>query len=650
MCSRPLPLLLLAGLLVWGWPPLAAGKEAARASSSTAGGIRIQCRPGHLLLGADGEAEVRVELDPEATGLELFVSRGEVGPLTRVERGVFRATYVPPRQSLPQEVIFVALARGPRGGLEGWSVLPLWGQGQAEVRTRAGAPVTLRVGEESFGPVQADETGLARIPVRVPPGVHEAFFGRRRIDLGLPPRSWLHAVASRREVRADREETVDIRLYTLKTEKKEGAPPRPGAFSFSVSRGSVSTPSEQEPGVFLLRWTVPPGPTGSLELKGSVAGDRRGSGGGRLAAVSGPAQRFEMRVDREELVASEEARVSVEVSARDAAGNPARGALRLESGLGGAVALTERQPGEYAGVLDIPPRFEGRERVELRLLAEGFSEPVATRALGLRAASPARVTVEPLQSMLVADGRSEAAWHIRVEDRFGNPVREPWPEASLAKGAASTLLSKAPGRYELRYVPSEARVDHVSELEVWVGQVRGRGTLPLLRRRPMLLVSPHAGPMTNFADVLAPSAGLRLEVWPVRSLPALGLLIDTSYLRLSRAGGEALPGFTGRNEWLDTTVAVGVRTLREQGLQGWVAAGPSVARVRGRVSLGGGAELEEGSWVFGAQAMVGAGLRLGAGQPFLEARLCWFDDPSLSVLRGALRGGGLHVGYRLELF
>jgi hypothetical protein len=621
----------------------AAGEEAARTRE---GDIRIQCVPGHVVLGSDRQAEVRIELDPEATGLELFASRGEVGPVTQVGPGVFRATYVPPRQRLPLEVILVALARGARGRLDGWTVLPLWGQGEAEVRTRAGAPVTLRVGGQTFGPVRADAAGLARIPVTVPPGVHEAFFGHKRIDLGVPPQPFVHAVVERREVRADLEETVPIRLYTL---KPGGAAPLPDAFS--MTRGSVSAPVGLEPGVFLLRWTVPPGPAGSLELKGSVEGNRRGSVGVRLEAVPGPARRFEMRVDPEELVASEDIRVAVEVSAWDAAGNPARAGLRLESDLAAEGVLTERQPGEYAGVLGLAPRFGAREQVELRLLAEGAPAPVLTRTLKLRAAGPARVTVVPSQAMLMADGRSEAIWRISVEDRFGNPVREPWPEALLAPGLASTLQSKAVGTYELRYVPPEAFVDHLSELEVRVGEARGRGALPLLRRRPVLLVAPRAGLVTNFGDVLAPSAGLRLEVWPVRSLPVLGLMLDTGYLGFSRTGGQAVPGFTGRNEWLDTTVAVGLRTLgKERGLQGWVGAGPSVARVRSRASLGEGVVLEEGTWVPGAQAMVGAGLPLGWGQPFLEARVCWFDDPSLHVLRGALWGGGLHLGYRLALF
>ncbi len=640
-CPRPLSLLLV-GLLVGLWPVLAVGAEAARPPQ---GGIRIQTVPGHLLLGADREAEVRIELEPEATGLELFASSGEVGPVTQVKPGVFRATYVPPRQRLPLEVILVALARGPRGTLDGWSVLPLWGQGEAEVRTRAGAPVTLQVGGQSFGPVHADAKGLARIPVAVPPGVHEAFFGKRRIDLGVPPQPFLHAVAERREVRADREETVVIRLYSL----KPGAmSPRPG--DFSVSRGTLSAPAGLEPGVFLLRWTVPPGPAGSLELKGSVTRDRQGAVHVRLTAVPGPARHFVMRVDHEELVASEEVRVAVEVSARDAAGNPTPAGLRLESDFAGEGALTERQAGEYAGVFHLTPRFGTREQVVLRLLAEGTSAPVLTRTLKLRSAAPARVTVQPLQPMLMADGRSEAVWRISVEDRFGNPVREPWPEAMLARELASTLLSKMPGTYELRYVPPAARVDHLSALDVRVGEVHGRGTLQLLRRRPVLLVAPRVGLVTNLGDVLAPSAGLRLEAWPMPQWPAVGLLLDTGYLGFSRTGGQAAPGFMGRNEWFDTTLAVGLRTLREKGLQGWVAMGPSVARVRSRVMWGEGPALEEGTWVLGAQAMVGAGLPLVRGQPFLEARFSWFDDPSLRVLRGALWGGGLHVGYRLELF
>jgi hypothetical protein len=646
MCSRPVSLLLLlVGLWAGVWPARAAGEDTVRRSRG--GSIRIQCTPEHLLLGTNREAEVRIEVEPAATGLELFASSGEVGALKQVGPGVFRATYVPPRHNLPEVVVLGATARGTGGALEGWSLLPLWVQGQAEVYTRAGAPVTLQVGERTFGPVLADASGLARIPVAVPPGVGEAFFGRRRIDLGLPPQPYLLVVADRREVLADREETVVLRLFDV---RPAGGPARPKAFSFSVSRGTVSAPVEQQPGMSVVRWTVPPGPVGDLRLKGSAPRNARWSVEAHVSAVPGPAQRFELRLDRETIVASEEARVEVAVSARDAAGNPASAGLRLESEAGEGVVLTERRPGEYAGVLTVTPGFGARERLELRLLVEGNATPVSRRTLVLRAAAPARVTVEPRQPFLVADGESEAAWRISVMDRFGNPVREPWPEASLSYGQPGTLVSREPGTYELRSVPPVAHVDRLAELEVRVGGVKGRGTLPLLHRRSMLLVAPHVGGVTNFADVLAPSVGLRLEVWPVRQWPLLGLLLDTGYLRFSRTGGERVPGFLGRNEMLDVTLAVGLRTLGGRGLQGWVAGGPSLVRVRSRASVGTGPVLEEGTWVLGARALVGAGIPLGRGQPFLEARFSWFDDPSLHVLRGALRGGSLHLGYRLALF
>jgi hypothetical protein len=638
-------MLLLCGLLVGLGPARAAGAESPQAPAT--GSIRVHCKKGHVLLGAETRAEVDIELDPSATDLELFASRGEVGPLIRVKPGVFRTTYVPPRQNLPQVVILAALARDRHGGvLDGWMALPLWGQGEAEVITHPGALVTLRVGSQDLKPVFANENGVARIPVSVPPGVHEAMFGSKRIDLGVPPQPFVHAIAQRRELQADREETVDVRLYVV---TPEAGSPRPEAFTFSPTRGTVSAPIEVAPGVSVMRWTVPPGPSGELVLKGSVPGQRRWSFSARVEAVPGPARRFEMRAEREVIVASENTRVAVQVSARDAAGNPTRAGLRLETELG-RVTLTERQLGDYVGALALEADFRGRQRLELRLLAEGESAPVLTQSVELRPAAPARVTVKPQWPFVVADGRSEATWRILVTDRFGNPVPEPWPVALPPGGPASSLLSQKPGTYELRYVPPAARDTHDSELEVRVGKLSGRGSVSLLHQRPVLLVAPHLGVMTNLSDVVAPSVGARVELWPLLPLPDVGVLLDTSYLRATRSGGDAVPGFTGRAEWLDTTLALGMRTRPGRGLQGWVAAGPSVTRVRGRARLGGGPALEEATWVLGAQAMVGAGIPVGPGLPFLEARFRWFDDPGLHVLRGALRGGALHMGYRLELF
>jgi hypothetical protein len=625
-------------------PAQAAGPE--QAPDASAPRIRIHCASERMLLGKDAETELRIELDAEATELQVLASRGEVGPVTRVSPGVFRATYVPPRQTYPQVAILAAVAQGPRGVMDGWTVLPLWGQGVAEVRTRAGQPVSLRVGTKPYGPSKADAQGVARFSVEVPPGVHEAWFEGRRIDLGVPPLPLAQALAERRHLQADSEETVGVRIYTV---TPEGKPHRRVGFSLVAPRGKVTAPVEVEPGVYVARWTVPPGPAGPLELTGGVRGDRRGAFSVRVERKPGPARRFEMKVDRQELVAAEEARVGVEVSAWDAVGNPTRSTLRLESDLGGSVTLAERQPGQYAATLDVAPVFGGRRQLELRLFAEGGAEPVLTHGVGLRPAVPARVEVRPLQAVFVGDGQREATWRIAVADRFGNPVPAPAPRVVHTGGTPAAPLEREPGVYEVRFVPPATPMDQQEELEARVGEAWGRGSLTLLHRRSLLAMSARAGVVTNFADVVAVSTGAQVEVWPGLLLRDLGLLLDVSSLRFSRAGGALSPDFEGQNTLFAATPALALRGRLLGQVDVWGGLGPSVTWVHSSVRLGAGPVLEEGAWVLGAQALVGASIRLGPGSPFLEARYCWFDDPSLLSLRGSLRGGGFHLGYRLEL-
>ncbi len=637
-------LLLLPVLLAGTSPAQAAGSE--RAQAGRAPRIRIHCASERLLLGKDVQTRLRIELDAEATDLQVLASRGEVGPVTRVAPGVFQATYVPPRQTYPQVAILAAVAHGAEGVMDGWTVLPLWGQGEAEVLTRAGRSASLRVGEKDYGPVTADPRGVARIPVEVPPGVHEASFEGRRIDLGVPPLPLAQALAERRLLQADREQKVGVRIYTV---TPEGKPHRRVAFSLRAPTGKVTVPVEVEPGVYVAQWSVPPGPVGPLELTGGVRGDRRWSFSVRVEREPGPARRFEMKLDRQELVAAEEARLGVEVSAWDGAGNPARATLRLESSLGGRVMLMERQPGQYAATLDVMPVFRGHQQLELRLLAEAGAEPVLTRGVPLRPAGPARVEVRPLQAAFVGDGQREATWRIAVADRFGNPVSAPAPVVVHTGGRPAAPLEREPGVYEVRFVPPATPMDQQEALEVRVGEARGQGRLTLLHRRSPLAASARAGMVTNFADVVAVSLGAQVEVWPELALRDLGLLLDVSFLRFARAGDALSPDFEGQNALLAATPALAVRGRWWRRVDVWGAVGPSAAWVHSSVRLGAAPVLEEGAWVLGAQALVGAGLRLGPGSPFFEARYCWFDDPSLLALRGSLRGGGFHLGYRLEL-
>jgi len=111
-------------------------------------------------------------------GLELGVraSLGTVGPVQVLGNGAYVVQYTPPAtQKTPAlaTISVVDLARPETA--YGFFPLPLVGAVSWPVDT--GAPLTvvaMRVGEREFGPVTADASGLATVPIEVPPGIASA--------------------------------------------------------------------------------------------------------------------------------------------------------------------------------------------------------------------------------------------------------------------------------------------------------------------------------------------------------------------------------------------------------------------------------------------------------------------------------------------
>ncbi len=631
--------MLLGGLLLVALPGRALPAEPAP--------LRITSTPERLQLGRDERAELTIVTDPEATELQLFTSRGEVSTPVAEGPGRYRATFRPPRERYPQVALLAAVARGPRGALHGWAVLPLWGQGTAEVRTRPGAPVSLRVGDEVFGPLEADAEGMARVPVRVPPGVEDAWFGQRRIALGVPPLPHVQAIVERPVVPGDAAHEVTVRLYAV---TPEGQPRRESRFSLEATRGTVEGPEALAPGVSVVRWRLPPGPPGDVELRGGMPGEKRPAFRVKLGVVPGAARRFSLQVDRDTVTASEDARVTVTVRAADAVGNPAEVDLRLRSDLGEGPALRRLEAGRYEGTLALPGNFGARESLELRIHAAGSEAAVLTHRLALRPAAPARVAVTALAEQVITDGAREAGYLVAVEDRFGNPVREAPVVLSASEPVGELRPAGGPGRWELRYVPASVEEEQAAQVEVLAGESVGRGGFLLEPRRFRAAVLPRAGVVTDFGHLTASMAGVQVEFRPEVPARLLGVALAADALRFSGLGEGAVAGFEGRNTYLSLSASLTAHFWLGRRLEVWAGAGPAVAWVHSRAGLGRGPALEEATHVWGAQGMVGVGHKWGPGLPFVEVRALWFADPNLHVLRGELRGAGLLVGYRLELF
>ena len=130
-----------------------------------------------LLLGTD--VEVAVALDVRGPGAESFTPTRVLANVGTLEMprasgppGHFVARYLPPARALSAgraagrragAAARAALHVAARIALEGSTVVPF--------HTSAGATVTMRVADRSFGPVTADRQGRVEIPIRVPPGV-----------------------------------------------------------------------------------------------------------------------------------------------------------------------------------------------------------------------------------------------------------------------------------------------------------------------------------------------------------------------------------------------------------------------------------------------------------------------------------------------
>ena len=73
----------------------------------------------------------------------------------------------------------------------------------------------LRIEQQVFGPVQANDEGTGTVRVVVPPGVRYAYHGEKPIDLQLPAVPRHHVVLDALRIPADAPADVGIRVYAV---------------------------------------------------------------------------------------------------------------------------------------------------------------------------------------------------------------------------------------------------------------------------------------------------------------------------------------------------------------------------------------------------------------------------------------------------
>jgi hypothetical protein len=336
-------------------------------------GVEVRAQPVALRL--DRQISAEVTFRAPAGPLTVRCSAGRIEQLTETAPGEWHAVWRAPKSLVPQVAIIVAR----RGDVAGFVALPLWGGGDAEVRTRPGAVVSVDIGAETFGPVKAGADGTALVPVVVPPGVDSAHQGGRLIDLHVPRTRTVEVGPIATEIPIDREREIEVVIAAV---TRAGGPLQDAPLQLTASRGVVSAAEPLAPGLYRARWRIPPGAPGEVVFAATLPGDPAPSEV-TVRLVPGEIASIELQTAQETTAG---APVELNSLAVDAAGNATDEPVQFSTSAG-TLSSSATERGRYRVLLTPPPVLE--DPLELTVIAatrRGSGGPVAS----------ARIVVTPM--------------------------------------------------------------------------------------------------------------------------------------------------------------------------------------------------------------------------------------------------------------
>ena len=599
--------------------------------------VALHATPQFLRPDTDARAVVRIECAGEPV---LSVNTGRFENLHRVAEDAFEADFLPPEEPIPR----VAIATAVSDGKVGWLAIPLWGQGDALVKTRKHARISVRIGDQTFGPAEADATGDALVPVIVPPGVNEAFHGKRAIDLHVPRTQTLQLAVGALRTLADRPSTVQLFVAVV---MPTGEPRRDAELLLSASRGQAGKAREVSPGLYQAELAIPAGLIGQVSVTAALADAPKFVSQGSIGLDPGPAKTISLNGDATRAVAGGEP-LLLTAAARDASGNASPEALRFESSFG-AVEAKASGVGEWLVTLTLPSSFKGKKSLEVVAKAD---KARASKTLQLEAAAPSRVTFATPPHAIRADGHSAVRVPLEISDDFGN-LTQAEPKVTADRGIAN--LESNGGALYANYVPPLLNEPAQASLLAKLGSSVASAQLMLFPQVRPAAFSPKLGYLSNFDGFSAPFVGVEAALRSDRFGPQLGIALEVDFTQRSQdqhlaalPGPDGAPNASSRISILLLHLSASYRYELNARTTLWFGAGPSLAGYSVNVSSDAAGSQGGTALSPGAQAAVGVERRLGFAVPFAELRAVWITRPELPSVSGPLRILSLALGARFE--
>jgi hypothetical protein len=219
------------------------------------------------------DRSVNLEIVARATdggptdGLDL-VFETNVGSVDRVAtdgNGIYRARYLAPEgKPRPDMALLSVTAADQPESIAAFTAIPLVGSVTWEVDTgMSGVPVSLDVGGRRFGPVPADDKGIAGVPILVPPGVESAVATvelgdgnpiTQPINLKVPPYRQLAVAPVATHLPGDGLTPVPFYLYVV---DRAGEPVSNASLQVQVGLGTLTEPKHKRDGLYVTQYTPP---------------------------------------------------------------------------------------------------------------------------------------------------------------------------------------------------------------------------------------------------------------------------------------------------------------------------------------------------------------------------------------------------------
>ncbi|HYO57129.1 invasin domain 3-containing protein [Archangium sp.] len=384
-------------------------------STRAAPPLRLEASPRQLLSGRDTRSTLTVSAPGLPSDVRLACSAGRILPARRSAPDTLQAAFVPPRTDTLAPILCAAVS--PSSGAHATVVLEVQ---RRQVLSLSELPplgrVEVHIGDALYGPIRANATGQAEVPVLLTPTLAQATVSatapgqptrQRLLPLPVSSRPEVLLLAEESSVEADGVHGVRVWAFGIdgRGEPLEAAP------TFSRTGGTFE-PQRVAPGIHVGTFLPHPrAAPGEAALTAQAGNGEPSSIGVELRAGVKPVLTVEA-VSRE-LLADGASGTDVTVSVRDERGRGLPGQpVRLQASRGEVAPLQDRGDGTYLARYRAPTGG-GEEQLVARL----DGAPPASLALTLR--PPPRLTLETSAHELPADGVARLVLLLSARDAKG---------------------------------------------------------------------------------------------------------------------------------------------------------------------------------------------------------------------------------------